>query len=94
MDTWFLIGGVAALLTTFGFVPQIMKMYRTRSVEDVSPLTFIQFLAGVGLWAFYGMHIGDAIVTVANIVTFGTLVIALGLYAHFSGHARRILRRA
>ena len=94
MDTWFLIGGVAALLTTFGFVPQIMKMYRTRSVEDVSPLTFIQFLAGVGLWAFYGMHIGDAIATVANIVTFGTLVIALGLYAHFSGHTRRILRGA
>ncbi|MCU0631412.1 MAG: SemiSWEET family transporter [Methanolinea sp.] len=85
MNSWFFMGVVAALLTTFGFVPQILKMYRTRHVKDVSPLTFIQFLAGVGLWALYGMHIGDPIVTVANIVTFGTLVIALLLYVHFRG---------
>lgn len=89
MDTWLLVGGIAALLTTFGFLPQILKMYRTRSVEDVSPVTFIQFMAGVGLWAFYGIHIGDAIVTVANIVTFGTLVIAISLYTHFSGFFSR-----
>jgi len=89
MDAWLLIGGLAALLTTFGFIPQILKMYRTRSVKDISPVTFIQFLAGVGLWAFYGLHIGDAIVTAANIVTFGTLIVALGLYVHFSGYFRK-----
>ncbi len=86
MDVWFLIGGLAALLTTFGFLPQILKMYRTRSVKDISPITFVQFLVGVGLWAFYGMHIGDSIVTAANIITFGTLVVALGLYVHFGGY--------
>lgn len=92
MDTWFLIGVAAALLTTFGFLPQILKMHRTRSVQDVSPLTFFQFLAGVGLWACYGVHIGDPIVTIANIVTLGTLVIAIGLYARFSGIAGRVLQ--
>ncbi len=89
MDAWLLIGGLAALLTTFGFLPQILKMYWTRSVKDIIPVTFVQFLAGVGLWAFYGMHIGDAIVTVANIVTFGTLIVALGLYAHFCRYFRK-----
>lgn len=87
MDTWFFVGAVAALLTTFGFVPQILKMNRTRSVHDVSPFTFIQFMAGVGLWAFYGTHIGDPIVTLANVVTFGTLVIAISFYVYFSRHA-------
>lgn len=68
------------MLTTFGFVPQILKMVRTRSVDDVSPLTFVQFMAGVSLWALYGVHIGDVIVLLANIVTFGTLVVAVSLY--------------
>ncbi|MCQ8894656.1 MAG: SemiSWEET family transporter [Methanolinea sp.] len=80
MDPWLLVGGVAALLTTFGFVPQILKMYRTGSVEDISPLTFFQFMAGVSLWTLYGVHIGDPIVIFANFVTLGTLVAALCLY--------------
>lgn len=80
MDQWFIVGGIAALLTTFGFVPQILKMVRTHSVDDVSPLTFVQFMAGVSLWALYGAHIGDVIVVLANTVTFGTLVVAICLY--------------
>jgi MtN3 and saliva related transmembrane protein len=82
MDPWSIVGGIAALLTTFGFVPQIQKMVRTRSVDDISPLTFVQFMAGVSLWALYGIHIGDVIVLLANIVTFGTLVIAISLYIY------------
>ena len=38
---WYLIGTVAALLTTFGFVPQVIKMLRTKSVKDISLPTFI-----------------------------------------------------
>jgi len=82
MDTWLIVGGAAALLTTFGFVPQVLKMYRTRAVEDISPLTFVQFMAGVSLWALYGAHIGDPIVLLANVVTLGTLVVAIALYLH------------
>ncbi|MDH7510653.1 MAG: SemiSWEET family transporter [Methanolinea sp.] len=80
MDPWLIVGGIAAMLTTFGFVPQIHKMVRTRSVDDVSPLTFVQFMAGVSLWTLYGAHIGDMIVLLANIVTLGTLVVAVSLH--------------
>ncbi len=82
MDCWLIVGGTAAVLTTFGFVPQILKMARTGSIRDISPLTFVQFLAGVSLWALYGAHIGDPVVISANLVTFGTLVVALALYLY------------
>ena len=85
MEFFFVVGVAAALLTTFGFVPQIVKMHRTRSVGDVARLTLVQFLAGVGLWAYYGMAIHDPIVTVANLVTFATLVAAIALYARYRG---------
>jgi MtN3 and saliva related transmembrane protein len=70
-------------VTTFGFVPQIIKMHRTRSSKDVSLATLCQFSAGVILWALYGIHIGDIIVIAANILSFLTLVVAIGFYNYY-----------
>lgn len=77
---WYLIGIAAALLTTFGFVPQIIKMHRTKSVKDVSLVTLFQFSTGVILWALYGIHLGDFIIITANVITFITLVVAIIFY--------------
>ncbi len=79
---WYLIGITAALLTTFGFVPQIIKMLRTKSSKDVSLITLFQFSAGVLLWALYGLYLRDSIIIAANVITFITLVIAIVLYYH------------
>jgi len=80
---WYLLGTVAAVLTTFGFVPQIIKMHKTRSSKDVSLATLYQFSAGVILWTFYGFHLGDVIIIMANIICFLTLVVAIGFYHHY-----------
>lgn len=83
MSPWLLFGIMAALLTMFGFVPQMMKMCRTRSVSDVSLGTLCQFTAGVFLWAIYGVLIRDLIIVIANIVSLGTLLASLGMYLHY-----------
>ena len=75
------VGGIAgASLTMFGFVPQIIKMWKTRSVKDVSGLTLVQFGAGVALWMLYGIHLRDFIIIGANAVSLATLLIALVFY--------------
>lgn len=74
---WYVIGTSAAILTTFGFVPQIIKMHRTKSVKDVSIGTLFQISAGVILWTLYGIHINDTIVIAANAVTFIILAAAI-----------------
>jgi MtN3 and saliva related transmembrane protein len=83
MTPWVLAGIAAALLTMFGFVPQMVKMYRTRSVSDVSLLTLCQFTAGVSLWTVYGILIRDGIIIMANIVSLATLLASLGIYLHY-----------
>ncbi|MGB4235583.1 MAG: SemiSWEET family transporter [Methanoregulaceae archaeon] len=83
MAPWVLVGIVAALLTMFGFVPQMVKMYRTRSVADVSLATLCQFTAGVSLWAFYGFFIRDSIIIMANIVSLVTLLVSVGIYLKY-----------
>jgi MtN3 and saliva related transmembrane protein len=80
---WKCIGITAALLTMFGFVPQIMKMRKTRSAEDVSGVTLIQFSIGTALWILYGMHLNDFIIVGANSVSLAMVLIALTLYLKF-----------
>jgi MtN3 and saliva related transmembrane protein len=81
---WTILGIAAASLTMFGFVPQIMKMWTTHSVKDVSGLTLIQFSVGATLWILYGIHLQDFIVVGANAISLVTLLIALGLYWNLS----------
>ena len=83
MSPLLLFGVTAAFLTMFGFVPQVIKMYQTRSVSDVSQMTLYQFTAGVFLWAVYGYGIHDPIVLGANLISFATLLAALALYYHY-----------
>jgi len=80
---WYAVGAVAAALTSFGFVPQILKMWRTKSVRDVSPIMIVQFIAGVLLWTVYGVHLRDPVVMAANLVSLATLIVVLLLYFHF-----------
>ncbi|MCZ7400930.1 MAG: SemiSWEET family transporter [Candidatus Methanoperedens sp.] len=81
---WYLLGTAAAVLTTFGFVPQIIKMHRTKSARDISAVTLLQFTAGTILWAFYGYHIRDIIVISANIISFIIMIVAIILYNFYS----------
>lgn len=77
-----LIGLVAATLTTFSFVPQVVKIWRTRRAEDISLPAFSIFATGVFLWLVYGILLGDLPLILANAVTFllAASVLALTLF--------------
>jgi MtN3 and saliva related transmembrane protein len=64
-----LMGFSAAILTTIAFVPQVIKVLRTRSTRDVSSGMYALFTTGVALWFCYGVMIGSWPVIVANAVT-------------------------
>lgn len=81
---WYVIGSVAALLTSFGFAPQVVKMWRTRTVRDVSPVTFLQFIAGSILWMLYGVNARDPIIIAANVVSLVIVLAGLLLYLRFT----------
>ena len=64
-----LLGLVAATLTTAAFVPQLVKVWRSRSAADLSVVTLLVFSAGLALWLVYGVRIGAPPVIAANAVT-------------------------
>ena len=77
---WTIIGLSAATLTMFSFIPQIVKVIKTRSAKDVSLITLVQTTVGVFLWFIYGMAKNDLIIILANAVSFITLIILLTFY--------------
>jgi len=76
MTDW--LGGLAGTLTTIAFVPQVWRIHRRRTAEDVSWSMFVIFSLGVALWLVYGWSIGAAPIVLANSVT---LVLALWVMA-------------
>lgn len=80
---WLAIGSLAAVLTMFAFIPQIIKVLKNKSAKDVSPITLFQLSLGVLLWIAYGFHLKDAVIITANSITLVTLVILLCLYCNY-----------
>jgi MtN3 and saliva related transmembrane protein len=64
-----LIGFAAAFLTTIAFIPQVVQVWKTNSVEGLSLTTYIIFVIGVFLWFLYGLNIGSLSMVIANSIT-------------------------
>ena len=62
------LGTVASVLVTVGWIPQIVRGYKTKSLSDVSYYLMTLISAGSVLWIFYGNEIDDKIIIVVNIV--------------------------
>lgn len=88
MSTTDLVGMLAGTLTTVAFVPQLLKIYASKSGKDVSARMFLIFSAGVALWLAYGILIGSLPVIVANAVTLILSLLIMALKVRYSRPAR------
>jgi len=53
------IGILAGILILSGWVPQIVRGYKTKRLNDVSPYLMILIFAGAVLWLIYGIALDD-----------------------------------
>ncbi len=65
-----ILGLVAGSLTTSAFVPQLIKVWKSKSANDISYLMFILFIIGIILWEIYGWEIHSMPVIIFNVITF------------------------
>ena len=72
-----LVGMIAGCLTTLAYVPQVVKVWRSRSARDISLGMFLLMNAGILLWLVYGLLIGSPGLIAANGITLGLTVAVL-----------------
>lgn len=70
------VGSLAAILTTSAFVPQAIKIIRTKKTKDISLLMYIVLTTGILCWLIYGILIKQAPIIFANSIGF-TLTFAI-----------------
>ena len=49
------LGYIAGALTTLSFVPQLIRVFKTKSAHDISLVFNTMFLVGILLWVAYGI---------------------------------------
>jgi MtN3 and saliva related transmembrane protein len=78
-----IIGLIAALFTTISLLPQLVKVYKTKSTKDISTGMFALFGSGVLLWFVYGVFVNDLPIMIANSLAFIQVTVILFLKAKY-----------
>ncbi len=78
-----MLGLVAGLLTTVGFVPQIVKSLRERKMDEVSLLMPMILSVGMFLWLIYGLLTDDLPIIIWNAIALTLNLCLVALKLHF-----------
>lgn len=79
MDFNTILGLTAGTLSTVSLLPQLIKAWKTKSVNDISLGMFVILCAGSLLWLLYGILIHALPIIVTNLAIFilGLMILAL-----------------
>ena len=72
-----LLGTLAGILILSGWVEQIIKGYKTKSLKDVSKYLMILISAGAGLWLIYGLIVEDIFIIGTNLAAIALMMTVL-----------------
>ena len=64
-----ILGLAAGSCTTIAFLPQVIKVWKSRSTKDISLPMLVTFIAGITLWLIYGLLVNAAPIIWANAIT-------------------------
>lgn len=81
------IGYAAASCTTLSFVPQVLRVWRTRSAADISTAMYGMFICGLLLWTVYGAFLAAWPIMIANSITMGLAGAVLWMKYRFGAPA-------
>jgi MtN3 and saliva related transmembrane protein len=73
-----ILGLAAGTITSITFLPQVIQIWKTKSVKDLSLFMLILLITGVLLWLTYGLLIMDAAIIYTN-----SMVLAMSLILLF-----------
>jgi len=69
-----ILGYLGALFITISFIPQVIKSYKTKSVQDLSLGLILTTLVGTVFWLLYGIVNNDSSLILCNSIL-GIIVI-------------------
>ncbi len=84
MDGVFLLGLVAGAITSVGFIPQLIRGYKTKELKDVSYFMPAILAVGMTLWLLYGVLKEALPIIIANALGVGCCLVLLAMKKMYS----------
>jgi len=84
------IGILAGILILSGWVPQIVKGYRTKKLTDVSSYLMILIFVGAVLWLIYGMALDDVYIMGVNLAAMFLTMTVLAMKLKYEQNTQKI----
>ena len=78
-----ILGVAAGVLILSGWVEQIYKGYKTKSLKDVSKFLMIFISAGAILWLIYGVIVSDVFIIGTNVTAIVLMMIVLAMKKNY-----------
>jgi MtN3 and saliva related transmembrane protein len=72
-----ILATVAGIMILSGWVPQIIKGYRTKRLDDISKYLMIFVAGGAFLWIIYGLEKDDPFIIGVNVAAIVLTMIVL-----------------
>ena len=73
------IGTIAGILILSGWVPQMVKGYKSKKLDDISAYLMILIFAGAVLWLIYGIALDDVYIMGVNLAAMVLTMIVLSM---------------
>ncbi len=72
-----ILATVAGIMILSGWVPQIIKGYKTKKLDDISKYLMIFVAGGAFLWTIYGLEKDDPYIIGVNVAAIALTMIVL-----------------
>lgn len=79
-----ILGLIAGAITSLGFIPQLIRGYRTKKLDDVSYYMPMVLAVGMILWFTYGIILEKLPIIAANAFGVGCCIILIGMKRMYS----------
>ena len=79
-----IFGLIAGAVTSIGFIPQLIRGYRTKKLDDISYYMPLVLSVGMTLWISYGLLKEAIAIIVANIFGVGCCILLIIMKKRYS----------
>jgi MtN3 and saliva related transmembrane protein len=83
MEIIVILATIFGIATGLANIPQILKIFKTKSAKDLSLITYTIFLLSSIVWLWYGIHLINYPLIISNVIyilTYSLIIVGFLIY--------------
>jgi len=87
-----IIGYLATFFSSISFLPQVLRIWKTRSAHDLSMITLVLLFSNTTLWCIYGVMIDAQPIWLTNSIVLAMIITMIYFKLRFKNEAAIVTR--